>query len=83
MAENSPVTRESRRRVGELHPAPPEEREAAKEHAQWWGPEMRTHWDATRAPSLGGADAVIPASLADQRYRGFALETLRGRGRYE
>ena len=67
MAEKSPVTRESRRRVGELHPAPPEEREAAKEHAQRRGPEMGTHWDATHAPSLGGTDAAILAWAADQR----------------
>ena len=69
MAENSPFTRERRRRVGELHAALPEEREAPKEHAQWWGPEMRTHWGATRAPSLGGADAAIPAWTADQPYK--------------
>ena len=62
-----PLTKDTRRRVENLHLGSVVDMGVVKERAQWWGPGMKAFWDAAHASPLGGLDAAIPSRAADQR----------------
>ena len=57
-SEDSPVTQKERRRVEDRYSAFVVGEDVAKEHALWWDPEMKAHWDAANAWSPEGVDAA-------------------------
>ena len=56
-SEESLTSQEERCRVGALHLASVSDKEVAKEHAQWWNPDLEERLDATQpsaVPAMGG-----------------------------
>ena len=53
-----PVAQEERRRVQDLHLAVSADKEVVKERVRRWDPEMKAHWNATRASPPEGVDAA-------------------------
>ena len=69
VAENlgaSVRSQNKRCRVGGRHVAFVAEKEVAKEHAQWWSPDLRSRLDATQSSAV---DSAISAWVAEDGNR--------------
>ena len=65
-SEDMSVTRERRRRVDDLRLVFVVDKEATKENAKWWGPELNAQWDAAYAFPFEGADTASSVWGTDQ-----------------
>ena len=65
-SEDMPADLDKHCRVDDLHLAFAVDEEIKGEHAHWWIPGMKAHWNPAIAFPLKGVDAVMSALAADQ-----------------
>ena len=59
------ISEDSRGNQGKLLACVADE-EVVREHAQWWNPDLRASWGATRTSAVEGMDSAISALTADE-----------------